>query len=204
MHGTSQARRGQGFPGAGYDRAFKPFANVFVGLPFRIVIQKCDNFPHILQRRRIVFQVGLRIGLEDARVTADRDHLFDLQSGRPTDGGSEDEPAARGITNEKCLTDTQSFEKSLQMFNSQARGIGKAIELVRQSPAEQVGSDDVKSLRQTFDVCAPGDLGGSAILTAVEQYEIRSAAGLHKVGFDVASDDVSMVIRSHVRKIQFG
>ena len=144
MDGTSQARRGQGFPGAGYDRAFKPFANVFVGLPFRIVIQKSDNFPHILQRRRIVFQVGLRIGLEDARVAADRDHLFDLQSGRPTDGGSEDEPAARGITNKECLTDTQSFEKSLQMFNSQARGIGKAIELVRESPAEQVGSDDVK------------------------------------------------------------
>ena len=62
----------------------------------------------------------------------------------------------------------------------------------------------MKRLRQTFDVCAPGDLGRSAILAAVEQYEIRSVARLHKVGFDVAGDDVSMVIRSHVRKISFG
>jgi hypothetical protein len=55
----------------------------------------------------------------------------------------------------------------------------------------------VKSLRQTFDVCAPGDLGRSAILAAVEQYEIRSAAGLQKACFDICGDDRAMLIGTH-------
>src|SRR5690348_5285977 len=135
------------------------------------------------------------MGLEDTRVAADRDHFSDLQGSRATNRRSEDEPAAGRIANEQRSADAQRIEKSLQVFNSQARGVGKAIKLVRELPAEQVGGDDVKRFGVALDIGAPCNLCRCAILAAVEQYKIGSAAaGFQKMCLDVASDDGAMVI----------
>ena len=54
--------------------------------------------------------------------------------------------------------------------------IGKAIDFIGFAPAENIRRDHMKLLRQGFAVRFPGNLGGCAVLAAVELYQIRPAS----------------------------
>ena len=83
------------------------------------------DFRHVLQRRRVVFQVSLRDGFEDAGVAANGDDLLYLKGNRIEHGGAQDGAAAGRVADKKGLADTEDFQQPFDMSDAVPAGSEK-------------------------------------------------------------------------------
>src|SRR5205809_4108971 len=118
MDRTSQAGRGQHFPGAGDDRAFVAFLNILLRLPLRVVIKQRNDFFHVFEGRSVVFQIGLGVSLEDTRIAANRNHLLYFKGDWVHHGSAQESSAARRVADKERFLNTEQFQKSSDMSDS--------------------------------------------------------------------------------------